>query len=181
MKITNFKILDVKLLEPDVFNDERGCFFESLNTRKLEQSGIIFKPVQENSAFSLKLGTVRGIHFQNNPMAQTKIVRCSRGKVIDYAVDLRKNSKTYLKYVKVELSESNHKQLLIPKGFGHLVVSIEDNSLIEYLVDNHYSPEHDRSINCLDESIGIVFPVQDLILSVKDKNAPLLKDSDCNF
>ena len=182
MKIKETFISEVKILKPSVFNDARGFFYETFNISSMKNEGIVFSPVQENCAFSLKAGTIRGIHFQNNPMAQAKIVRCTKGRVLDYAIDLRKGSPTYLKYVFVELSEKNQLQLFIPRGFGHAVISIEDDSMIEYLTDSEYSPELDRSINCFDESIGIIWPIKKhIILSEKDKNAPLLADSDCNF
>lgn len=181
MEIEATIINDVKILKPKVFEDDRGFFFETISTPKLKDAGIDFVPVQENCAFSLKKGTIRGLHFQNNPMAQAKIVRCTSGKVMDYAVDLRKDSLTYLKYVAVELTADNKFQLYIPRGFAHGVISLEDNTTIEYFADNPYSPENDRSVRYNDPAIGIDWGIKNLILSDKDKNAPLLCDSDCNF
>ena len=178
---TSTKIEDVKIIEPRVFSDERGFFYETFNVKKLKDEGIDFTPVQENCAFSLKKGTIRGLHFQNNPMAQAKIVRCTQGRVMDYAVDLRKNSPTYLQFVGVELSAENKKQLYIPRGFAHGVISLEDNSTIEYFADNLYSPENDRSIRYDDPSINIDWGTTEIIVSQKDNTAPFLKDSDCNF
>ena len=175
------QIADVKILKPRVFADDRGYFYETLSVGKLEAAGISFVPMQENCAFSLKKGTIRGLHFQNNPAAQAKIVRCTMGRVMDYAVDLRKDSPTYLKHVAVELSAENKCQLYIPRGFAHGVISLEDNTTIEYFADNLYSPEHDRSIRYDDPSIGIDWGLDTLVLSEKDKNARLLKDIDCNF
>lgn len=174
-------IKEVKIIEPRVFCDERGSFNEVFSTRELEKNGIEFKPVQENCAFSLKPGTVRGIHFQNNPYAQAKLVRCTKGRVRDYAIDLRKSSPTYLKHVCVELTEENKKQLFIPRGFAHAVISLTENSEIEYLVDNLYEPSCDRSICPLDKTINIDWGFDELILSIKDKNAPSLEETDCNF
>ena len=112
---------------------------------------------------------------------QAKLVRCTVGRVMDYAVDLRKNSPTYLQHVSVELSAENKKQLYIPRGFAHGVISLEDNSIIEYFADNPYSPENDRSIRYSDPQINIDWGIDPLILSEKDKNAPFVADSDCNF
>lgn len=179
--VTATRIPDVKIVEPRVFHDDRGFFFEALNIFSLEKEGIHFKPVQENCAFSMKKGTIRGLHFQNAPMAQAKLVRCTVGRVMDYAIDLRKDSPTYLQHVAVELSADNKKQLYIPRGFAHGVISLEDNSIIEYFADNPYSPENDRSIRYDDPQIGICWDLEELILSEKDKNAPFVADSDCNF
>ena len=181
MKIIPAEIEDVKIIEPRIFNDDRGFFYETFNIKKLEENGIKFVPVQENCAFSLKKGTIRGLHFQNNPMAQAKIVRCPKGRVMDYAIDLRKNSPTYLKYVAVELSDENKRQLYIPRGFAHGVISLEDNTMIEYFADNPYSPENDCSIRYNDPDININWGIEELILSDKDKNAPFVKECDCNF
>lgn len=179
--VIDTEIKEVKIVEPRVFADDRGFFFESFNSIKLADEGIEFNPVQQNCAFSLKKGTIRGLHFQNNPMAQAKLVRCTVGRVMDYAVDLRKDSPTYLKHVAVELSAENKRQLYIPRGFAHGVISLQDNTVIEYFADNPYSPENDRSIRYDDPQININWGIEELILSDKDKNAPLLSDSDCNF
>ncbi len=181
MKFNETKLKGVYILEPVVFGDDRGYFFESINVGKLKKAGIDFIPVQENNAFSLKAGTIRGLHFQNDPVAQAKLVRCTKGAVMDYAIDLRKASDTYMQWVGVELTEENHKQFFIPKGFAHGVISLVDNTLIEYYADSLYSPENDRSIRYNDPDIGIDWGTDKLILSEKDKNAVLLKDSDCNF
>lgn len=181
MEVLSTEIAEVKILKPKVFHDDRGFFCETISAKKLTDAGLNFTPVQENCAFSFRKGTIRGLHFQNNPMAQAKIVRCTVGRVLDFAVDLRKDSKTYLKHVSVELSAENHYQLYIPRGFAHGVVSLEDNTIIEYFADELYSPEHDRSIRYDDSQIGIDWGMKELILSDKDKNAPLLCDSDCNF
>ena len=179
--ITPTSIPEVKIVEPRIFQDDRGFFFEAINVITLEKNGISFTPIQENCAFSLKKGTIRGLHFQNNPMAQAKLVRCTAGRVMDYAIDLRKSSPTYLQYVAVELSAENKRQLYIPRGFAHGVISLEDNTTIEYFADNPYSPENDRSIRYNDPQIGIDWGVPELILSDKDKNAPFVADCDCNF
>ena len=179
--VTPTKINDVKIIQPRIFEDERGFFYETLNIHRLKEFGIDFIPVQENCAYSIKKGTIRGLHFQNAPMAQAKIVRCVQGAVMDYAVDLRKNSPTYLQYVSVELSADNKKQLYIPRGFAHGVISLVDNCMIEYFADNPYSPPHDRSIRYDDPCIGIHWGLDKIIVSVKDRNAPFINNTDCNF
>lgn len=183
MNLIRQSIPDVFLIEPRVFDDERGFFFETISISKLNQMGIDFEVVQENCAYSKRRGTIRGLHFQNYPVAQAKIVRCTLGSVVDYAIDLRKNSPTYLKHVAVELTSGNKRQLYIPRGFAHGVISTADNTMIEYYADNPYSPENDRSIRYNDPQINIQwgYPDCDLILSEKDKKAPLLKNIDCNF
>lgn len=181
MKFKELSIRGVYLIEPRVFSDMRGYFYESVNVNKLKEYGIAMAVSQENCAFSMKAGTVRGLHFQNNPMAQAKIVRCTQGAVMDYAVDLRKGSPTYGKYVCAELTAENKKQLLIPRGFAHGVISIVDDTTIEYIADQIYSPENDRSIRYDDPDIRIEWPIKEIIVSDKDRNACYLKDSDCNF
>ena len=179
--VVSTEIEDVKVIYPRIFEDERGFFYETFNTRRLREEGIDFIPVQENCAYSLKKGTIRGLHFQNHPMAQAKIVRCTQGRVMDYAIDLRKDSPSYLKFVAVELSSYNKKQIYIPVGFAHGVISLEDNSVIEYFTDNVYSPENDRSIKYDDKTIGIDWGTDKIIISQKDQNAPYVEESDCNF
>lgn len=181
MNIEKTEIEGVFILTPRVFDDPRGSFFEAVNTDSLKKAGIEFTVAQENCAYSLKAGTIRGLHFQNSPRAQAKIIRCIRGSVMDYAVDLRKGSPTYLRYVSALLSWENKKQLYIPKGFAHGVISLSDDTCIEYFADDFYSPEHDRSVRYDDPDINVDWGRDELILSDKDKNAPLLRDSDCNF
>lgn len=181
MKIISTEIDEVKIIEPRVFNDDRGFFYETFNIKALKENGIDFTPIQENCAFSLKKGTIRGLHFQNNPMAQAKIIRCTKGRVTDYAIDMRKNSPTYLKYVSVELSAKNKLQFYLPRGFAHGVISLEDDTVIEYFADNPYSPENDRSVRYNDPDINIDWGTDRLVLSDKDKNAPFVSECDCNF
>lgn len=175
------KIEGVYIIEPKVFSDERGYFCEAINIKELKELGIDFAPVQENKAYSFKKGTIRGLHFQNEPYAQAKLVRCSKGAVMDYAIDMRKNSDTYLNWVGVNLTEDNHKQLYIPKGFAHGVISLQDDTLIEYYVDNFYSAKDDRSVRYNDPDINIDWGMKEFILSEKDKNAVFARESDCNF
>ncbi len=171
----------VLILTPRTFYDERGWFMESYSTRNLSAFGIQCAFVQDNHIASVQKGVLRGIHFQNYPHAQAKLVRCTRGRVRDYAIDLRKQSPTYRQFVSVELTAENKKQLFLPQGFGHAVLSLTDDSEIEYRVDNLYSPEHDRTISYLDPELDIPWGANRMIVSEKDRNAPLLRDSDCNF
>lgn len=181
MKIVDTKLPDVKILEPDVFGDHRGWFMETWSQKKLAELGINLTFVQDNQSFTAKKGTLRGIHFQNGEWSQAKLVRVVAGAVIDVAVDLRKGSPTYLQWVGVELSAENKRQLLIPRGFGHGFVTLTDDVEFVYKVDNDYNKESDRSIRFDDPQIGVDWGVSDPVLSDKDRNAPLLKDSDCSF
>lgn len=179
-KITDIG-LGVKIIEPDKFEDYRGYYSEIFSERTMANLGIDMKVVQDNEAFSAKKGTVRGIHFQNYPKAQAKLLRCLKGKIIDVAVDLRKNSSTYKQYVMVVLEENDCKYIYIPKGFGHCCISLVDNTVINYKVDELYDKSLDRAIRFDDPEIGIEWPISEFIVSEKDKASPLLKDSDVNF
>ncbi|MDY0277078.1 MAG: dTDP-4-dehydrorhamnose 3,5-epimerase [Acholeplasma sp.] len=174
-------IKDLYVLKPNVFGDNRGWFSETYNKKILLELGIDIDFVQDNQSFSKDKGTLRGLHLQTNPKAQTKLVRCIKGKILDVAVDLRKDSKTYLQHYAIELSEKNHLELLIPKGFAHGFITLEDNCEVAYKVDEYYSKEHDRSIKYNDELFSINWKIDNPILSEKDKNAPLYKDSDISF
>lgn len=181
MKLTQTSLNGVYIIEPQIFGDNRGWFTESYSKIKLHELGIDTEFIQDNHSFSAQKGTLRGLHFQNNPKSQTKLIRCTRGKVLDVAVDLRKGSPNYKKWVAVELSEDNYRQLLIPKGFGHGFLTLTDNVEFQYKVDEYYSPEQDRGIRFDDPDIGVAWNISDPILSQKDLSSPLLKDSDCNF
>ena len=179
MNIKKTALEGVYIIEPQVFGDERGWFMESYSKLKLQDIDCSF--VQDNHSYSQKKGILRGIHFQNGELAQAKLVRCISGIIIDVAVDLRKGSPTYKKWISVELSAQNKKQLFIPRGFGHGFLTLSDDVEILYKADNYYSKEHDRSIIWNDEELGINWCIEHPILSDKDKNAPALKESDCNF
>lgn len=181
MKLINTDLPDVKLIEPQVFGDNRGWFYESYSYEKLKALGIDTVFVQDNRSFSAEKGTLRGIHFQKAPYAQTKLICCTKGEILDVAVDLRKDSPTYLKWISVVLSEENKKMLYIPKGFGHGFVTLTDNVEVLYKVDEYYNKESDRSIRFDDKEIGVIWDVDSPVLSDKDKNAPLLRDSDVDF
>ena len=171
----------VIILKPDVFEDARGYFMETYNRHTFEELGIHMTFVQDNQSFSRQKGTLRGIHFQNDPMAQSKLIRVTRGAVMDVAVDLRKGSPTYKQWAIEELSESNKQMLLLPRGFGHGFLTLTENVEFFYKVDNFYSKAYDRSVRFNDPEIGVAWGVTDPILSEKDLRAPLLCDSDMNF
>lgn len=181
MKITATALPEVRIVEPQVFGDNRGWFYESYSYEKLKEAGIDVSFVQDNRSYSKEKGTLRGIHFQKSPMAQSKLITCTRGRILDVAVDLRKGSPDYLKWVSVELNEDNKLMLFIPKGFGHGFVTLTEEVEVLYKVDEYYSKEHDRSIRFDDRAIGVDWGVSEPILSEKDKNAPLLCDSDVDF
>lgn len=181
MNVIETKLPGVVIVEPQVFGDHRGWFMETWSEKKMEEHGLKFDFVQDNQSYTARKGTLRGIHFQQHPMAQTKLVRVVRGAVMDVAVDLRKESPTYRQWVAVELSEENKRQLLIPQGFGHAFLTLTDDVEFVYKCDNFYSKEHDRNIRFDDPELGIDWGIVDPILSDKDAAAPLLKDSDCNF
>lgn len=182
MKITETRLKDVFLIEPKVFGDHRGWFMESYSKIKLSEAGIINDFVQDNQSFSAQKGTLRGLHYQLNPKSQAKIVRCTKGSILDVAVDIRKGSPMYKKWIAVELTAENRKQLFIPRGFAHGFVTLTDDVEVQYKADNYYAPEYDGSIRYDDPDIGVNWGEGEFILSEKDKNAPFLKDRlDLNF
>jgi len=181
MNIINTDIDDVKVIEPIVYGDHRGWFTEIYSKEKFDELGVNNDFIQDNHSFSAQKGTLRGLHFQLNPKAQAKLVRCTKGKILDVAVDLRKGSSTYKKWVAVELTEENKKQMLIPKGFAHGFLTLTDDVEVQYKVDEYYAPECDRSIRFDDPEIGVEWGNNNPILSEKDLNAPLFSDSDVDF
>lgn len=181
IKITELEIEGVKVIEPTYFEDYRGYFCETYSSRTMKEYGLDAVFVQDNHSFSLKKGTIRGIHCQKNPRSQLKLVRCTRGRIMDYAVDLRKDSPTFKKWVSVELSAENHKQIWIPKGFGHAFITLEDNCEVQYKADEWYYPDLDRSIAFNDPEIAIDWGCDDPIFSEKDIKAPTLAMSDVSF
>lgn len=181
MKRIDTKLPGVCIVEPVVHGDHRGYFMETYSAGAFAQIGIGTVFVQDNQSFSAKKGVLRGIHFQNAPMAQAKLVRVNHGSVLDVAVDLRKGSPTYCQWVAVELSEENRRMLFIPRGFGHGFVTLTDSVEFCYKVDSLYSSECDRGIRFDDPAIGVDWGIENPILSQKDTTSPLLADSDCNF
>lgn len=181
MKLTKMEIEGVYVLEPAVFGDDRGFFMESWSRRDLEKLGICYDFVQDNHSSSTVKGTLRGIHFQKGDKAQAKLVRCTRGAVLDVAVDLRPDSPTYKSWVAAELSAENKKQLLIPCGFGHGFVTLTDNVEFLYKADNYYAPEADGGIRWNDPELAIDWGIVNPILSQKDQSASWLKDVETGF
>ena len=181
MKVIQTKIKDVLIIEPDVFGDNRGWFSETYNKEKLKEFGLDIDFIQDNHSFSATKGTLRGLHIQNSPHAQSKLVRCTKGAVLDIAVDVRKDSPTYRQWVSEELSEENKKQLFVPKGFAHGFITLTDNVEFEYKVDNYYDKQSERSIRFNDIDLGINWENDNPILLERDMNAPLLKDCDISF
>ncbi|QEH66976.1 dTDP-4-dehydrorhamnose 3,5-epimerase [Cellulosilyticum sp. ST5] len=174
MQIINTGIDGMLIIEPEVFQDARGWFVESYSETKLYNLGIKDKFIQDNHSFSYKKNTLRGIHFQAYPKAQTKLLRCTYGKVLDVVVDIRIDSPTYLKVEKVELSRDNFRQLYMPKGLAHAILSLTDQSEIQYKVDEEFLPEYELGIRYNDPQLNIDWETEELILSDKDKNLPYL-------
>lgn len=169
----------VLILEPRVFGDERGYFFESYNKERFRQeTGLDIDFVQDNESKS-SYGVLRGMHFQKGKDAQSKLVRVVKGRVLDVAVDIRKGAPTFGRYVAVELSEDNHRQLFIPRGFAHGFVVLSQEAIFQYKCDNLYAPASEGAIAWNDPQLGIEWgiPVEDIILSEKDKCHPLLADA----
>ena len=181
MEIKETKLPGVFIIEPKVFSDSRGWFMESWSLDKFAAFNLSTNFVQDNHSFTKYKGTLRGIHFQNEPYAQAKLVRVVKGKVLDLAVDLRKDSPTYKQWIFVELSSKNKKQLFIPKGFGHGFLTLTNNVEFVYKCDNVYRFEFDRGIRFDDPSINIEWNIEKPILSEKDSNLPFLESSDCNL
>lgn len=181
MEFQQTTISGLYVLVPAVHGDNRGWFYESFSAREMEKAGLEYNFVQDNHSMSSAKGTLRGLHFQLAPKAQAKLVRCTRGRVLDVAVDLRRDSDTYKKWFSVELSQENKKQLLIPRGFAHGFLTLTDDCELQYKTDEFYSGEHDRSIRFDDPDIAVAWGVTNPTLSQKDLQAPLLAHSDINF
>ena len=181
MKAIETGIEGLVVIEPDCHGDHRGWFMETYSKPKFEELGITCEFVQDNQSFSAQKGTLRGLHFQIEPMAQSKLLRCTRGKILDVADDLRKNSPTYKKWYSIELSAENKLQFFMPAGMAHGFVTLTDDVEVQYKVDKVYAPECDRSVRFDDPEIGVDWGIAEPILSEKDLKAPLLKDSDANF
>lgn len=176
MNVIKTDVLDVYILEPKVFGDKRGWFMESWSKKKMEEAGLFYDFVQDNQSYSSVKGTIRGLHFQKGEWCQAKLVRCAKGSVIDVAVDLRKGSPTYKKWVAVELSEQNKRQLMIPRGFAHGFVTLTDEVEFLYKADNLYNFESEGSIRWNDPEIDVKWSVENPIVSDKDVVAPLFDD-----
>lgn len=185
MKVTETKISGLIIINPVVHGDNRGYFMETYNKQKYKEMGINVEFVQDNMSFSSHKGTLRGLHWQNAPMAQSKLVCCTKGIVVDVAVDIRIGSPTYKQWVSVKLSEENKRQFFIPKGFAHGFLTLTNNVEFRYKVDNFYEKEYDKGIRYDEPSInvdwGTLLNGLEPILSDKDKYGPLLEESSCNF
>lgn len=182
MEVIKTKLDGVVIIEPRIFKDARGYFFESFSQREFDENVRPIHFVQDNESMS-SYGVMRGLHFQRPPFTQSKLVRCVKGAVLDVAVDIRKGSPTYGEHVAVELTEENHRQFFVPRGFAHGFAVLSETAIFQYKCDNFYAPEADGGISIADESLGIDWriPVEKALLSEKDKNHALLKDFDSPF
>lgn len=182
MEVIKTAIEGLVIIEPKVFEDARGYFFESFSQREFEDKVRPINFVQDNESMS-SYGVMRGLHFQHPPYTQSKLVRCVKGRVLDVAVDIRKGSPTYGQHVAVELSEDNHRQFFVPRGFAHGFAVLSDTAVFQYKCDNFYAPQADGGISIKDESLGIDWqiPTNEAILSDKDIKHLCLKDFDSPF
>ena len=182
MEIFETALEGVLIMEPRVFKDARGYFFESFSQREFDEKVRPIRFVQDNESMST-YGVVRGLHYQRMPYTQSKLVRCVKGRVLDVAVDIRKSSPTFGQHVAVELSEENHRQLFIPRGFAHGFSVLSDVAVFQYKCDNFYHPEADAGIQLMDETLGIDWriPIEQAILSEKDLHHAKLCDVVLDF
>jgi len=182
VKVIQTTIPEVVIIEPDVFGDSRGYFFESYSQKKFDELVRPVRFVQDNESKS-KYGVLRGLHFQKGKDAQSKLVRVVKGRVLDVAVDIRKGSPTFGKYVAVELTEDNHRQLFVPRGFAHGFSVLSDEAIFQYKCDNLYAPHAEGAIAWNDPEIGIDWhlPAEDVLLSAKDAVHPMLKEAEDLF
>ena len=182
MKAIKTAIEGVVIIEPRIFTDARGYFFESFSQKEFDEKVHPIHFVQDNESKS-SYGVMRGLHFQRPPFSQSKLVRCVKGRVLDVAVDIRKGSPTYGKHVTVELTEDNHRQFFVPHGFAHGFAVLSETAVFQYKCDNFYAPQADGGISIKDESLGIDWqiPMENAILSEKDIKHICLKDFDSPF
>jgi dTDP-4-dehydrorhamnose 3,5-epimerase len=181
MEFQKTTLKDAILIKPKVFGDHRGFFMETYSEKLFKENGIENDFVQDNQSMSVEKGVLRGLHFQENPHSQAKLVRVTRGKVYDVIVDLRKDSPTFKKWEGFELSAENKLMLFVPKGFAHAFCTLEKNTEFLYKVDDFYAPECDSGIIWNDPELKINWPTKNPILSDKDKNLKKLKDLNLNF
>lgn len=181
VKVTQTDLPEVLILEYEKYPEIRGYSYTNFSKRELNEAGIETDFVEENVYCPKKAGTLYGIHFQNNPMAQAKLLYCTKGRGLDFAIDLRKDSKTYKQWICVELSADNRKQIYIPRGFGHAFLSLHDNTSVVMKIDNYFDQKYRRGIAWNDPELSIAFPIDKPILAQHDIDAPFLKDSDCNL
>ena len=178
MEVIKTKLDGVVIIEPKIFGDARGYFFESFSQREFEEKVRKINFVQDNESMS-SYGVMRGLHFQRPPFTQSKLVRCVKGAVLDVAVDIRKGSPTYGQHVAVELTEDNHRQFFVPRGFAHGFAVLSEEAVFTYKVDNKYAPQAEASILYNDETLGIDWPLADsqMVLSAKDREGTAFKDA----
>ncbi len=182
MIINSTHLPDLLIIEPTLHGDRRGWFMETYSEARFRERGLMLHFVQDNHSFSATKGTLRGLHYQLEPKAQTKLVRCTQGAIFDVAVDIRKGSPTYGQWYGVELSAVNRRQLLVPRGFAHGFQTLTDDVQVQYKVDELYAPDCDRGIAWNDSAIGIDWPLSDApVLSEKDAKAPLLQHAEHHF
>ena len=182
MKFVNTPIEGLVIIEPIVFDDDRGCFFESYNKKKFEEAIGKISFVQDNESKSSK-GVIRGLHFQKPPFAQAKLVRCIEGRVLDVAVDIRDGSKTFGQHIITKLSGENNKQLFIPRGFAHGFLVLTNSAIVSYKVDNNYAPEYDAGIRWDDSILNIQWGVSksEVLVSEKDTKLPFFSEFETPF
>ena len=182
MKIKELDIQGPLIVETNLFPDHRGCFYESFNIKKLSELGIKNNFVQDNVSESKK-GVVRGLHYQLDPFSQAKLIIVLSGEILDVIVDIRKGSPTFGKHISVKLASDNHKILFIPKGFAHGFIALEDNTIVQYKCDEHYSPEHERGIRFSDPTLDIDwnYPKGKIIIADRDLQFPLFDKAEMNF
>ena len=182
MKAIETGIKGLIIIEPEVYEDSRGYFYESYNLDSFKKNGLMFQFIQDNQSKS-SYGVIRGLHYQTEPYAQTKLIRAIQGSILDVAVDIRKGSPTFGKVFSVELTEDNKKQLLIPKGFAHGFSVISEKAVVLYKCDALYNPQAERGIIYNDPELSIDWKINknDSIVSEKDKKHPFLKDAEINF
>ena len=182
MNIVKTDIEGVVIIEPKVFGDERGYFFEAFSQREFDEKVCKTVFVQDNESKSC-YGVLRGLHFQKPPYAQAKLVRCVRGRVLDVAVDIRKGSPTFGKYIAAEISEDNHRMFFIPRGFAHGFSVLSDTAVFQYKCDNYYAPDSEGALQWNDKDLNInwLLPESKVILSEKDKHHTLFKDFESPF
>jgi dTDP-4-dehydrorhamnose 3,5-epimerase len=182
MKIIETEFNGLYLIEPRVFTDNRGYFFESYNQKSLKENKLMFKPLQDNESYSAG-NVIRGLHYQLNPMAQAKLIRVIEGRIRDVALDMRKGSPTYGRWKAVDLDSETKRQLFIPEGFAHGLSVLSPAAIIFYKCDNYYSPEHERGIAYDDPSLAIDWGIDPAfaLISEKDRNNPLFSEAENNF
>ena len=186
MKVINTSLDGVCIVEPTIHEDSRGYFLETYRKDKLLDLGLEYDFIQNNQSCSKYAGTIRGLHYQDNPKPMAKLIRVVSGAIYDVAVDIRKGSPTFGKHVSVYLDCKTQKQLLIPRGFAHGFCTLEDETIVSYKVDNYYDPRYDKAIKWNDPDISIqwpavLYPALEYFISEKDINAPFLKDCDIDF